>query len=376
MKKFFIFIVIPFLLLFGGVASYALFWETDIETIGEGDENTEKISKLLKGANLSNETIISLIDEYKLSDIIDLYSVEIIAYSGDKLFIADKKQGLISLNLTTKESVKIGTFGQGPGEYSEVSAMEVFKNKLYVVDRYQKRANRYSLSGEFIDEIKLEKVPMKLTSYKDSLLIGYSLSQKIENLKMYFAAPICSFDEDLNILKEIYGKMHPLDMNKGLDFTNLFCKFTIANGLLYIGDISDIKMKILEFSLNDFELLKSYEKNIRKIKYSKQEKNKMGPSSRMRNSDKTQKFNGEFKKSITDLFPLNNSLLIVSPNSNGNQDFYYLKENELMSLDNPLFSYENFNKMIFSRNLILKDDKLLFVVNNDEGYVLKEFLTL
>lgn len=51
------------------------------------------------------------------------------------------------------EKLRFGNEGRGPGEFVDLATFLVFQDNFYIGDRSLNRINRYSLSGEFIDNI-------------------------------------------------------------------------------------------------------------------------------------------------------------------------------------------------------------------------------
>ncbi|MGB9765618.1 MAG: 6-bladed beta-propeller [Candidatus Saccharicenans sp.] len=106
-------------------------------------------------------------------------------FSRDRIFVFDQRQKKIFVfSESFSYLYSIGSPGQGPGELEDPVDFAVCSDKIVVLERFPKRLDLFTLSGEFLDRVNLE-VPEEIAySYPSAILlapdsnyiIAYSLS--------------------------------------------------------------------------------------------------------------------------------------------------------------------------------------------------------
>ncbi len=126
---------------------------------------TEK-TKFIK---LKNSTIkedfsdyISNIEILKLQTDINIVKISKVVFFNDNYYILDKKTSkLLVFNKKGQFLQKIGSRGQGPGEYTKLSEFEIDKknNLLLLFSRSDSKLLKFDLQGNFISSFRLKNYP-------------------------------------------------------------------------------------------------------------------------------------------------------------------------------------------------------------------------
>ena len=101
--------------------------------------------------------------------------------AGGNILIADASDNTIRIFDGQGQFLyKFGRRGRGPGEFSEISSIEVTQdNRIIVIDRYQNRVTIFSLEGELLNNTILNTTNLTTTQFiferrgHNSFFIGY-----------------------------------------------------------------------------------------------------------------------------------------------------------------------------------------------------------
>ncbi|MDR1593922.1 MAG: 6-bladed beta-propeller [Prevotellaceae bacterium] len=86
------------------------------------------------------------------------------------IFILDKTQAILMFDISGKFIRKIGSIGQGPGEYITIFDFLVSDSSIYTMDRIQLKIIKYDLNGKVLIEKKMTSQPDKFAVLNDSLI--------------------------------------------------------------------------------------------------------------------------------------------------------------------------------------------------------------
>jgi hypothetical protein len=142
--------------------------------IEEGKPHTVNFAKAKKYEALDVALISDSIKAVKLSTDEDniIGCVQKIIYNDERLFILDRKKskGIFVFSKDGQFLNKIGTLGQGPGEYAEPTDFDVYDGKVYVLDQLQSRLNIYELDGEYVSSKRMPFIATALSIANDSTI--------------------------------------------------------------------------------------------------------------------------------------------------------------------------------------------------------------
>lgn len=142
--------------------------------IEEGKPHTVNFAKAKKYGALDVALISDSIKAVKLSTDEDniIGCAQKIIYNDERLFILDRKKskGIFVFSKNGQFLNKIGTLGQGPGEYAEPTDFDVYDGKVYVLDQLQSRLNIYELDGEYVSSKRMPFIATALSIANDSTI--------------------------------------------------------------------------------------------------------------------------------------------------------------------------------------------------------------
>ena len=132
----------------------------------------------------------------------------------NNIYIVDFKTSVIKkFDDRGKFETNIGNQGQGPGEFKNISHIEIKKDTLYVYE-YAKKLNKFNPSGEFLYSKTYGNQNFTVSKIKpltDSTMIGYTFSTEIENNEAKFTLKTSVLDFDVNELRTIYKTEIPFE---------------------------------------------------------------------------------------------------------------------------------------------------------------------
>ncbi|MGB9864288.1 MAG: 6-bladed beta-propeller [Candidatus Saccharicenans sp.] len=150
---------------------------------------TAIILLILNKTSISRSQELNIFQDFSLleteSEQFVISQVTKLDFSSEKIFVFDQRQKKIFVfSESSSYLYSIGSPGQGPGELEDPVDFAVCSDKIVVLERFPKRLDIFTLSGEFLDRVNL-KVPEEISySYPSAILpgpdtnyiIAYSLS--------------------------------------------------------------------------------------------------------------------------------------------------------------------------------------------------------
>ncbi|MBL7086825.1 MAG: 6-bladed beta-propeller [Candidatus Cloacimonetes bacterium] len=141
-------------------------------------------------------------NENNLMDITD-YSVH-----NDEIYVLDNDEGKIfHYNVKGKLLNTFGNKGKGPGEFILPMNISCLKDRIVIFDYDKRSIIEYSNDGNFIKEWIIGKdncIQRRLILTQNGKIIGYNRTLSLENSKYNRRETISKFDQNLNIVEDIY----------------------------------------------------------------------------------------------------------------------------------------------------------------------------
>lgn len=276
-----------------------------------------------------------------------------ITVNDEYIYISDWKEVYIKIYDHDGRYIRtIGNSGQGPGEFSRISGMQIINQKeLVVFDGNSRRLTFFSLEGELIKTLSIKEIPaIKLNLNSKKYFIASTYKLNIEN------------NTAITELK-VYNREHEFIRTlANTEPAHIFSPFQFY----FVWQISrDDKIvygynKNYEFQIYDssFNLIK-----IIKKKYTKVEISNEDILVQMKNLPKTKdtqipKYHSAFQRMILD----DKSNIIIQTwekSKSGNQYLYDFFDSNGKFL---------FKVPIKSRPLIWKNDKFYTIEEDEEGF--------
>lgn len=167
------------------------------------------------------------IDLYALFDDFDFYplvetnhfsdEIKAIKVTGKEVFFIEKFSGKVfKLNLDSNNVSSLLRYGSGPGEVQEVSTLQVFNDRLFVLSKPQNKIMVFSFNGNLLDEKKLGFFPSDFSLHKGNLFFrngffensGYFLRKAdfdFENIDMVEEYPVIKGQMDFAYTGHLQG---------------------------------------------------------------------------------------------------------------------------------------------------------------------------
>ena len=156
-----------------------------------------------KELNVSFEKIGEIREnENNLIDISD-YSVH-----NDEIYVLDNDEGKIfHYNIKGEFLNTFGSKGKGPGEFIVPIDISCLKDRIVIFDYDKNSIIEYNYDGNFIKEWIIGKdncIQRRLILAQDDEIIGYNKALSLENSKYNIKETISKFNQNLNIVEDIY----------------------------------------------------------------------------------------------------------------------------------------------------------------------------
>jgi hypothetical protein len=108
------------------------------------------------------------------------HPIKMMGYKN-KVYLLDRKFRMVLVFSKNEFSHIIGKPGQGPGEISEGTSFDVFKDKLYLLNK-DSRIELFDISGEYKKTIRLKKsvpyaLPTDLKIYKGNMYVTFNVGE-------------------------------------------------------------------------------------------------------------------------------------------------------------------------------------------------------
>lgn len=167
------------------------------------------------------------IDLYALFDDFDFYplvetnhfsdEIKAIKVTGKEVFFIEKYSGKVfKLNLDSNNVSSLLRYGSGPGEVQEVSTLQIFNDRLFVLSKPQNKIMVFSSNGNLLDEKKLGFFPSDFSLHKGNLFFrngffensGYFLRKAdfdFENIDMVEEYPVIKGQMDFAYTGHLQG---------------------------------------------------------------------------------------------------------------------------------------------------------------------------
>lgn len=167
------------------------------------------------------------IDLYALFDDFDFYplvetnhfsdEIKAIKVTGKEVFFIEKYSGKVfKLNLDSNNFSSLLRYGSGPGEVQEVSTLQIFNDRLFVLSKPQNKIMVFSSNGNLLDEKKLGFFPSDFSLHKGNLFFrngffensGYFLRKAdfdFENIDMVEEYPVIKGQMDFAYTGHLQG---------------------------------------------------------------------------------------------------------------------------------------------------------------------------
>jgi len=151
-----------------------------------------------------------------------------------------------------KYLLTIGREGQGPGEFRDLSVSRLDKdNSLYITDGSNRRISFFDRNGKYLKQIRMQERHNNLYINSKGLIIATKSSQSEDDNIMKSIAIYGLFDDEFNLVKELYKDEIELSRLAGVDESSLakflthalselafrpFVRYTLANSdFIYLG---------------------------------------------------------------------------------------------------------------------------------------------
>lgn len=151
-----------------------------------------------------------------------------------------------------KYLLTIGREGQGPGEFRSFSLPRFDKdNHLYINDGSNRRISFFDRNGKYLKQIRMQERHSNLCINSKGLIIATKSSQSEENNIMKSIATYGLFDDEFNLVKELYKDEIEISRLAGPDESSIakflthalselafrpFVKYALANNdSIYLG---------------------------------------------------------------------------------------------------------------------------------------------
>jgi hypothetical protein len=178
-----------------------------------------------------------------------------------------------------KYLLTIGREGQGPGEFRNLSVSRFDNdNNLYITDELNRRISFFDKNGKYLKQIRMQEIHNNLYINSKGLIIATKSSQSEDDNVMRRIATYGLFDDEFNLVNELYKDEIETPMLTGIDESSLakflthalselafrpWVRYTLANNdFIYLGypdkyeiNIYSPKGKIVRKITRDYDFL-------------------------------------------------------------------------------------------------------------------------
>jgi len=293
-----------------------------------------------------------------------------LSQNGD-IYLLDQKTS--SIKRFDEQGNYLGCFGQrgsGPGEFvlhGNISSMLSYKNSIYVVDPSRMDILHYNFTGKFIDNIRINKIPLFMEVLNDDRIISCSLTPNIteKGMKLIFSTNM--LDLSFGVEKELDRRIFDINPQKPINPMEVYPRFTTTeNDEIYLAEISEDKYVINIYDSKG-KKHKEIRKKYRKIPFLKKDFNTN--NSIAKNDKKTPKY----KKSIDALFRDSQNRIWVATAKNKDEESDLGIKFDIFK-DGIYLNSFTFDLPISNRNIALfhymkiYNDKI-YILNSEENYL-------
>jgi hypothetical protein len=227
------------------------------------DKNTEKASIASYSINLDS---IKSIDNFKMSSIFKkaraipleetdfaiIGNINSIQVFDNYIFVldSDKAKKLFVFDKNGNYLRQIGSFGQGSGEYLNISdfCLDTIKHEIYLFDKAKQKLLKYNFeNGSYISSINIKKYGHYITYLNKKIYISL-LNQ--DNM-------LTELDIETNIQKEFLNADKYNCGKTSSDFTDYNFFYSKLNSPKFIGHLMNTVMSIDETGLHPYLTVKS-----------------------------------------------------------------------------------------------------------------------
>jgi len=262
-----------------------MFSDFDIGRIGEGSSKMKFVGAPeiidLTEFEIDGLQSISFDSIYESVEIVPLETNEESFFGGvsvfniinDTVFILDAKgiKSLLRFSMDGKFIDKIGSVGQGPGEYGSPQNFFVFRDKIYVLDNTQQKIISYNKSGEYFEEKRIPFFVFQGMQLDESKIAFRCSPTANPHIPAIDQSCMWIVDSNYNVLKS--GLQTPLPSNCSVYDDNamkrvcgeVVCFENICDSLFVLNKDLDLECKyVLNFGSHRDKSFYSDKKTFRK----------------------------------------------------------------------------------------------------------------
>ncbi|PIE77670.1 MAG: hypothetical protein CSA15_11655 [Candidatus Delongbacteria bacterium] len=337
-------------------------------------------NKEIKSKNTKKILNISLKKEYVIndSDLEDDKKVfrpkELTVDNNGNLYVLDyfdmKIKKFDSKGSFLKE---FGGKGSGPGQLLYPISPIYFENKIFLSERATNKLVSFDTDGNFLKDIAFEENLPDILSVAGDKVIGVSLvfDEKTSG-KVFFSSIVNIYNSKFEKKVELYKETTPFIMEKIVNPFNSFPAFVGDSEKVFLAPKNVDKYEILEYSLENGNLLKKITRSFRKVPYTQDEIEYL-----LSNTKKILGLEGEkvkmknrFKNSIKNIFIDKYKNIWVVPEYEGKMDRLkadiFSQEGKLkgkIDIEIPLSSYSR-----LETSVKFKNDKI-YIIDKKEAKI-------
>ena len=245
-----------------------IFSDFDIEHIGEGATRMEYVGipEVIDFPEIVVEDLepVPFDSIYESVRIVPLETNEHSFFGGvsvmniinDTAYILDSRgiKGLLRFTINGKFIDKIGSVGQGPGEYVSPQNFFVFRDRICIIDNSQQKILCYSRDGKFVEERRIPFYADQAVFMDDSMFVFRCPLDVNPHIPAIDQSCMWITDSNFNVLKS--GLRTPLPSNCSVYDDNamkivggeIVCFENIIDSLFVINKDCDLECKyVLKF---------------------------------------------------------------------------------------------------------------------------------
>lgn len=187
------------------------------------------------------------------------------------IYILDmNSMSLKKYDLEGKFLKSIGRRGQGPGELSGPTFVAILNDTLSIMSQRLRKISRFTLDGEFVNDLRLDMDVQLPKTYDNENVIGYTVEVDQANQGIKFSLSL--LDKNFKITNTFEKRDITFqDFGAGkVKIADLLIPFIPGNGKVYLSENDDNQYKINEYDMTG-EMTATIKKDFRRIKTSEEE---------------------------------------------------------------------------------------------------------